>query len=93
MIPWSYIFTDDVWNLVLSCQDCNLKKSNSLPERPFVRYLIERDGDYYHKMDIMKKSIDQLSFKGDWEKEIKNHYEMCHDYGFGRKSMRVSPNA
>ncbi len=30
-IPWSYIYDDQLWNLVLSCRDCNLKKSDYLP--------------------------------------------------------------
>jgi len=25
-LPWSYIFEDEAWNLVLSCQECNCKK-------------------------------------------------------------------
>jgi len=29
-IPWSYIFDDEIWNLVLSCSSCNLKKSDYL---------------------------------------------------------------
>jgi len=29
-IPWSYIFDNEIWNLVLSCASCNLKKSDYL---------------------------------------------------------------
>lgn len=32
-IPWSYIFDNNDWNLVLSCSKCNLKKSNSIPSK------------------------------------------------------------
>ncbi|HYO06149.1 MAG TPA: HNH endonuclease domain-containing protein, partial [Phototrophicaceae bacterium] len=30
-IPWSYLFEDELWNLVLACRGCNLKKHSSLP--------------------------------------------------------------
>lgn len=41
-IPWSYIFEDNEWNLVLSCQDCNSKKSNLLPTKKCLNKLKEQ---------------------------------------------------
>ena len=82
-IPWSYIFDDNAWNLVLSCQECNLKKSNSLPGKKFVDYLINRDQKYSETMEIMHKSLIQLSIKGSWSNEIQNHYKICREFGFG----------
>ena len=82
-IPWSYIFDNNVWNLVLACQECNLKKSNSLPEKKFVNYLINRDQKYSETMEIMYRSLVQLSIKGSWGNEIQNHYKICKEFGFG----------
>ncbi len=82
-IPWSYIFDNNAWNLVLACPECNLRKSSSLPEKQFIGYLVERDQKYYGKMAIMHKSLDQLSIKGKWAEEIRNHYKICREYGFG----------
>ena len=82
-IPWSYIFEDNAWNLVLSCQECNLRKSSSLPEEKFVGDLIGRDQRYSEIMELMSKSLHKLSIKGPWENEIQSHYKICHEYGFG----------
>ena len=87
-IPWSYIFDDNAWNLVLSCQECNLRKSSSLPEEEFINELIVRDQTYSKTMELMSKSLYQLSLKGSWENEIQSHYKICHEYGFGRWSLR-----
>ena len=82
-IPWSYIFDNNAWNLVLVCKECNLRKSNSLPDRKFVDYLVSRDEEYSKTMETMRKSLIQLSFKGSWEGEIQNHYKLCQEFGFG----------
>ena len=35
-IPWSYVFEDELWNLVLSCSECNSRKSDLLADRKFL---------------------------------------------------------
>ncbi len=82
-IPWSYIFDNNAWNLVLACAECNLDKSSALPREPFVEHLIERDYQYSAKMAMMEKSLRRLSIKGRWQDEIHGHYKICHEYGFG----------
>lgn len=42
-IPWSFVQSDQIWNLVLSCNQCNLKKSDKLPVRAFVDVIVERN--------------------------------------------------
>ncbi|QPC45571.1 HNH endonuclease domain-containing protein [Mangrovibacillus cuniculi] len=42
-IPWSFVQSDQIWNLVLSCNQCNLKKSDKLPFRAFVDVIMERN--------------------------------------------------
>ncbi len=49
-IPWSYIFEDELWNLVLSCSSCNLKKSNFLPPELCLDKIEKRN----KKLDIGK---------------------------------------
>ena len=84
-IPRSYIFDDSVWNLVLACPRCNLAKSNSLPcDDPYLRDLIARNQRYAGR-DWMKKSLRQLADGSKtWEEEIRHHYDICEEYGFGR---------
>ena len=37
-IPWTFVKNDNLWNLVLACPKCNIKKSNRLPA---TNYLIK----------------------------------------------------
>jgi len=82
-IPWSYIFDDNPWNLVLACQECNLGKSSSLPPETFVGELVDRDARYAETWNEMRVSLVRLSARGPWEREIRNHYTLCTEYGFG----------
>jgi hypothetical protein len=41
VIPWSFLLTDRLWDLVLSCAPCNLAKSDSLPDRKYLAELIK----------------------------------------------------
>ena len=38
VIPWNFLLSDPLWDLVLSCASCKLSKSNVLPD---ARYLDE----------------------------------------------------
>lgn len=42
-IPWSFIKDDNLWNLFLSCPQCNLKKSDRLTPNLYVDNLIQRN--------------------------------------------------
>ncbi|MDI1495678.1 MAG: HNH endonuclease [Cenarchaeum symbiont of Oopsacas minuta] len=81
-IPWSYIFDDNAWNLVLACKDCNCQKSDSLPKEEFLTMLIKRNENYSTKIPKLKLSLDQLDSGRGWELEIKNHYTNCNSHGF-----------
>lgn len=43
LIPHDAVEHDQIWNLVLSCESCNLWKSNHLPQKHFIQKLIERN--------------------------------------------------
>ena len=86
-IPWSYLFDDNAWNLVLACRDCNCKKSSALPPVAFRDDLIARNSRYYDLMPEMKTSLDQLNSGRGWEPEIIGQYERCAEYGFGTVSL------
>ncbi|MFY3740495.1 MAG: hypothetical protein HMLIMOIP_000934 [Candidatus Nitrosomirales archaeon] len=86
-IPWSYIFDDEAWNLVLSCSDCNREKSDSLAQEEFLGELIKRNSMYYEKLSALKKSLDNLDAGKGWETELRHHYSNCLDYGFTIKKL------
>lgn len=87
-LPWSYIFEDEAWNLVLACRDCNSKKSDSLPQEEFRDGLIKRNQDYLGRIPVLDRSLELLDTKRGWAEEIKNHYKICrYEYGFGHIRM------
>ncbi len=86
-IPWSYIFSNDPWNLVLVCDACNLKKSDRLAHTKFKDMLVYRNEKYYNKIKKLQQSIDILDSKRGWQTEIDNHYMTCLTYGFGCISL------
>lgn len=36
VIPWSFLLSDPLWDLVLTCASCNLSKSDVLPDRRYI---------------------------------------------------------
>ncbi len=54
-IPWSFIKDDNLWNLVLSCPQCNLKKSDRLTSDTYVEALVTRN------RNIAEKQPDRMS--------------------------------
>ncbi len=81
-LPWSYIFEDQPWNLVLACSRCNLKKSASLPQEAFQHDLVHRNNKYRINIRELDTSLRIIDTKLGWKKEIFNHYSTCKDYGF-----------
>lgn len=43
VIPWSYLYSDDVWNLVYAHQSCNSSKSNVIPTEEMIQRLEDRN--------------------------------------------------
>lgn len=66
-IPWSYIYEDSIWNLVISCSSCNLKKSDNLAPRSYIVKIQTRN--------------DQLKFN-EYKKDLVEYYENCQKAGF-----------
>ena len=86
-IPWSYIFEDEPWNLVLACDRCNLRKSNLLAPPNFRNDLIDRNRDYQNEIPKLKKSLLSLDAENNWEHMIKHHYNNCKEYGFAIRNL------
>ncbi|WP_342480247.1 HNH endonuclease signature motif containing protein [Paenibacillus sp. FSL L8-0340] len=50
VIPWSYLYSDDVWNLVFAHQSCNSSKSNVIPSENMIERLDERNKTLLQRM-------------------------------------------
>lgn len=66
-IPWSYIYDDAIWNLVISCSDCNLKKNDYLAPRSCILKIEKRNEEYGFN---------------EYRKDLQEYYENCNKAGF-----------
>lgn len=58
-IPWSFVKDDKMWNFVLSCSQCNIKKSNKLPKQDFLIKIEQRN----RKIQVLDNVIVQKDFE------------------------------
>ncbi len=66
-IPWSYVYEDSIWNLVISCSTCNLKKSDYLAPKDCVQKIEDRNTKY--KLN-------------DYNRDVMEYYINCGKAGF-----------
>lgn len=64
-IPWSFVKEDKLWNFVLSCPECNIKKSNILPPKSTIARILERNRIILNASDV------KISFAANSEKNKK----------------------
>ncbi len=63
-IPWSYIYSDDLWNLVITSKSNNSRKSNKLSSKVFLKKIIEQNKKLIELIqdnslrDTIKEAID-----------------------------------
>ncbi len=69
-IPWSFVKEDKLWNFVLSCPECNIKKSNILPPQNTIVRILERNRIILNSSDDRNKS--KIRFAASSEKIKKN---------------------
>ena len=50
VIPWSYLYSDDLWNLVYVHKGCNSSKSNKIPNDEDIRKLKERNKKLFERL-------------------------------------------
>lgn len=87
-IPWSFIFDNEIWNLVLACQSCNSNKSDLLYPFEFVTKIVDRNKEYSEKISDLKKSL--LRLDTDWKNAIELHYINCSEKHFPVANIKVS---
>lgn len=67
VLPWSFLYSDDLWNLVLTSKSHNSSKSNTLPDEATIKRLNERNKKLVH---IIKDS----SLKDALKLAVENNY-------------------
>lgn len=64
VIPWSYLFSDDLWNLVYVDRSVNSLKSNHIPDETTIGRLEKRNvqlSKLVEKHCMTDKNIDELN--------------------------------
>lgn len=56
VIPWSYLYSDDLWNLVFVHKSCNASKSNRVPDESLIKKLEARNRNLLKLLGDMKKT-------------------------------------
>ena len=67
VIPWSFMYSDDIWNLVLTSRSNNSSKSNSVPSKEIIKRLKDRN-------DNLLRTIKDKSQEKILEEAIRNNY-------------------
>ena len=82
VIPWSFIFDDQLWNLVPACGGCNARKSNFLPDQRTYNELVARNEKCAKRINRMPESLVRLGRDEDWKKAMRDQYQNCRCQGF-----------
>lgn len=64
VIPWSYLYSDDLWNLVYVHKNCNSSKNNVIPSEQDIRKLENRNtilSKLLVKSEKKGKNVDELN--------------------------------
>lgn len=74
VIPWSYMYSDDIWNLVLTSKSNNSSKSNSIPTPEIIEKLKDRNQKLLSILNGKYKDDIMLAIKNDY---IDKFYYEC----------------
>lgn len=77
-IPWSFVQTDQLWNLVISCSSCNLAKNNKLAVDTFLHVLIDRNVELKNNPTLNQRP-DMKVYN---EKKLTELYQYSKENGF-----------
>lgn len=67
VIPWSFMYSDDIWNLVFTSKSNNSFKSNNIPKEEVIKKLKERN-------QLLLNTISDPKYKNELELAIQNDY-------------------
>jgi len=81
-IPRSYMFDDEMWNLVIACEGCRRKKGDLLAGKGCLNELLVRNDHWSPKIRQLEKSIRRIDTRRGWKREIEAHYTNCFEYGY-----------
>ena len=88
-IPWSFVKEDRLWNFVLSCPECNLKKSDSLPAETLLAKLDAQNSYFLSHETSFETSFIKRQFENYNPELLSNLWHYAKHAGF--RTMKNSP--
>jgi hypothetical protein len=91
VVPWSFVLEDRVWNLVLSCRECNCAKSDRTPDDGMLIELTKRNTALVRTVQGGNLPIESAAVRRDMQgftdetlsAHISSMAENCRIDGFG----------
>lgn len=77
-IPWSFVQSDQLWNLVIACSACNLSKSDKLANNIFLEELIDRNEQFLTHSTIIGREDMKIYRK----RKLLELYQYSFDNGY-----------
>ena len=74
VIPWSFMYSNDIWNLVITTKSYNSSKSNSIPSEEVIYKLKERNERLLDIVDNKYREDIQLSLEANY---LEKFYRDC----------------
>lgn len=93
-IPWSFIKEDKLWNFVLTCPECNLKKNNLLPSYNMIFKIQKRNQIILNDEKDLKTEQNSLFIKNQFSNYNANIIDNLWNYAkyAGFKTMNEKEN-
>lgn len=60
VIPWSFMYSDDIWNLVITSKSNNSRKSDSIPSKNIIKRLEDRNIELLNDIPQTSKYYKEL---------------------------------
>jgi hypothetical protein len=105
VVPWSFVLEDRIWNLVLSCRDCNCTKSDRTPDDDMLLKLTSRNSGLVSRLQRREPPLASAAVRRDLQgftdetmhAHVAAMVENCRIDGFGTWSPATNsyqrPNA
>lgn len=93
-IPWSFFKEDKLWNIVLACPKCNLKKNNLLPSHNMIFKIQKRNQIILNDEKDLKTKQNSLFIKNQFSNYTTNIIDNLWNYAkyAGFKTMNEKEN-
>ncbi|MEG1739627.1 MAG: HNH endonuclease domain-containing protein [Bacilli bacterium] len=74
VIPWSFMYSDDIWNLVITSKNYNSSKSNSIPTEEMIEKLKDRNNELINRIAESYSKELSRSIEGNY---VENYFYDC----------------